>query len=202
MPDDSSGFFVRRVLESPWPSVLVLGLIAAGLVWLAFGRDDRRLLIGGGLAGVLAVSIGIIGSVVSTDRERALAATTAFVDDAVAGRIDDLLAWLHPDATLHVARIESPGYPRESLERALKQLDGIHRIQDNTITLLDGADDGSGSIWVELACLTRTESSYGTVPSRWIFEWIPPPPGRPWKVRSITAVSVAGRVPSDGDVFR
>jgi hypothetical protein len=202
MPDDSSGFFVRRVLESPWPSVLVLGLIAAGLVWLAFGRDDRRLLIGGGLAGVLAVSIGIIGSVVSTDRERALAATTAFVDDAVAGRIDDLLAWLHPDATLHVARIESPGYPRESLERALKQLDGIHRIQDNTITLLDGADDGSGSIWIELACLTRTDSSYGTVPSRWIFEWIPPPPGRPWKVRSITAVSVAGRVPSDGDVFR
>jgi hypothetical protein len=190
------------VLESPWPSVLVLGLIAAGLVWLAFGRDDRRLLIGGGLAGVLAVSIGIIGSVVSTDRERALAATTAFVDDAVAGRIDDLLAWLHPDATLHVARIESPGYPRESLERALKQLDGIHRIQDNTITLLDGADDGSGSIWIELACLTRTDSSYGTVPSRWIFEWIPPPPGRPWKVRSITAVSVAGRVPSDGDVFR
>jgi hypothetical protein len=202
MPEDTSGFFVRRVLESPWPTAVVLGLSAALLIWLALGRDDRRLLVGGGLAGVLAISIGIIGSVVWTDRERALAATTAFVDDAVAGRVGELLAWLHPDATLHVARIESPGYPRESLERALNQLDGPHRIQDNAITLLEGADDGSGSIWVELACLTRTDSSYGTVPSRWIFEWIPPPPGRPWVVRSITAVSVAGRTPSSSEVLR
>jgi hypothetical protein len=202
MPEDTSGFFVRRVLESPWPTVVVLGLLAAFLIRLAFGRDDRRLLLAGGVAGAFAVTVGVVGSLVRTDRERALAATTAFVDDAVAGRIDDLLAWLHPDATLHVARIESPGYPRESLERALVQLEGVHRIQDNTITLLDGADDDSGSIWVELACLTRTDSSYGTVPSRWIFEWIPPPPGRPWEVRSITAVSVAGRVPSGGDVFR
>jgi hypothetical protein len=202
MPDDTSGFFVRRVLESPWPTVVVLGLMAAALVWLALVRDDRRLLIGGGVLGLLAILVGVVGTMVVTDRERALAATTAFVDDAVAGRIDDLLAWLHPDATLHVARIESPGYPRESLERALGQLDGVHRIQDNSITLLDAADDGSGSIWVELACLTRTDSSYGTVPSRWIFEWMPPPPGRPWKIRSITAISVAGRAPSRGDVFR
>ncbi|MFM1832116.1 MAG: hypothetical protein RLZZ461_432 [Planctomycetota bacterium] len=202
MPDDTSGFFVRRVLESPWPTVVVLGLMAAALVWLALGRDDRRLLIGGGILGLLAIVVGVVGTMVVTDRERALAATTAFVDDAVAGRIDDLLAWLHPDATLHVARIESPGYPRESLERALGQLDGVHRIQDNSITLLDAADDGSGSIWVELACLTRTDSSYGTVPSRWIFEWMPPPSGRPWEIRSITAISVAGRAPSGGDVFR
>jgi hypothetical protein len=202
MPDDTSGFFVRRVLESPWPTVVVLGLMAAALVWLALVRDDRRLLIGGGVLGLLAILVGVVGTMVVTDRERALAATTAFVDDAVAGRIDDLLAWLHPDATLHVARIESPGYPRESLERALGQLDGVHRIQDNSITLLDAADDGSGSIWVELACLTRTDSSYGTVPSRWIFEWMPPPSGRPWEIRSITAISVAGRAPSGGDVFR
>ena len=202
MPEDTSGFFVRRVLESPWPTVIVLGLLAAVLVWISLDREDRRLLIAGAVSVVLAVSIGVIGTLVQTDRERALAATTAFVDDAVDGRVDDLLAWLHPDATLHVGRIESPGFPRESLDRALEQLDGPHRVQDNTITLLDAADDGSGSIWVELACLTSTSSSYGMVPSRWIFEWTPPPSDGPWEVRSITAVSVAGRTPGGGDIFR
>jgi hypothetical protein len=202
MPEDTTGLLTRRMLESSWPTVIVLGLVAAVLIWVALGRDDRRLLSAGAIAGLLAIAVGVIAALVRTDREQAMAATTAVVDDAVAGRIDDLLAWLHPDATLHVGRIESPGHPRESLERALQQLDGIHRIQDNTITLLDGAVDGAGSIWVELACLTRTDSSYGTVPSRWIFEWIPPPPGRPWEIRSITAISVAGRTPSGSDVFR
>jgi hypothetical protein len=155
------------------------------------------------LGGVgLAITIAVIGSLVSTDREKALAATEAFVDDAVQGRIDDLVARLHPEATLHAGRVESPGYPREALVSALKQLDGPHRIKSNTITLLDAADDGSGAIWVELACLTSTSSSYGTVPSRWVFEWMPSAATGPWEVRSITAVSVAGRSPGGRDIFR
>jgi hypothetical protein len=202
MPEDTTGLFVRRVLESHWPTVVVLGLLAAAAVWLAFGRDDRRLLIVGLITAGIAIVVAAIGTLVVTDREQALAATEAFVDDAVDGRVDDLLAWLHPDATLHVGRIESPGFPRESLDEALGQLDGPHRVQDNTITLLDAADDGSGVIWVELACLTSTSSSYGTVPSRWIFEWLPPETGGPWEVRSITAVSVAGRTPGGRDIFR
>ena len=68
MPEDTSGFFVRRVLESPWPTVIVLGLLAAVLVWISLDREDRRLLIAGAVSAVLAVSIGVIGTLVQTDR--------------------------------------------------------------------------------------------------------------------------------------
>ncbi len=202
MPEDTTGVLAHRVLESHWPTVVVLGLVSAAIVWTAFGRDDRRLLLAGVATAVVALAIAVIGGLVTTDRERAMAATEAFVARAVDGDIDEMIAWLHPDATLHAGRIESPGHSRESLVRALEQLDGRHRITDNTITLLDAADDGSGAIWVELACLTNTSSSSGIVPSRWIFEWSPAESGRPWEIRSLTAVSVAGRTPDGRNIFR
>jgi hypothetical protein len=202
MPEDTTGFLVHRMLESHWPTVVVLAAAAAITGWLAFARDDRRLLVAGGAIAVLATGVALLGTLVVTDRESALQATRNFVLDAEEGRVNDLVAWLDPDATLHVGRVESPGYPRESLVSALEQLDGPHRVKDNTITLLDAAMDASGVLWVELACLTSTDSSYGTVPSRWIFEWMPPVDGRPWKVRSLTAVSVAGRTPGGRDIFR
>lgn len=202
MPEDTSSLLSRHVLESPWPAVLILAVAAAVVGWIALQRDDRRWLVGAAVGLALSIAVAVIGTITTTDREAAVAATRAFVQDAVEGRVDDLVARLHPDATLHVGVIEAPGFPREDLERALDQLDGAHRIKDNMITRLDAADDGFGMIWVELACLTSTASSYGTVPSRWIFEWIPPEPGRPWEVRSITAVSVAGRAPSGRDVLR
>ena len=202
MPEDTPGFLVRRVLEAPWPTVVVLALAAAVVGWLAVQRDDRRTIVAAMVLGGLSIGVAVVGTVVLTDRERAIAATRSFVDDAVSGRVDDLLLRLHPEATLHVGVIESPGMPIEDLQRALDQLDDRHRIQQNTITLLEGAKDRTGTLWTELACLTRTDSSPGTVPSRWIFEWLPGRDGDPWRVRSITAVSVAGRRPTGRDVFR
>lgn len=202
MPEDQTGFLVRHLVETTWPSVVVLAFAAAVVGWIAVQRDDRRTLAVAGVLAVLSIGVGLVGSLVETEREQALAATRAFVQDAVDGDVRSLVARLHPDATLHAGAVEAPGYPREDLERAFDQLDGIHRIQENTITLLDAAAPGDGVVWTELACLTRTNSSYGTVPSRWIFEWMPASDGGPWQVRSISAISVAGRSPSGRDVLR
>ena len=110
-----------------------------------------------------------------------------------------MLAELDPDATLHVGRIENPGRPVDELRRMLDSLRSRHRIEQNTITLLDAVGTGSNTALVELACLTRTTSSLGTVPSRWLLEW--ERESDRWMIRSITAVSIAGRTPSGRSVL-
>ncbi len=202
MPEDQTGFLVRHLIETTWPSVVLLALAAAVVGWMAVQRDDRRTLAIAAVLAALAIGTGVVGTMVETDREQVLAATRAFVQDAVGGDVPALVGRLHRDATLHAGAVEAPGYPRDDLERAFDQLDGIHRIQENTITLLDAASADDGVVWTELACLTRTDSSYGTVPSRWIFEWMRTPDDGSWRIRSISAISVAGRSPSNRDVLR
>ena len=201
MPEDQTGFLVRHLIETTWPSVVLLACAAAVAGWMAVQRDDRRTLVIAAILAVLSIGVGVVGTLVETDREQVLAATRAFVQDAVDGDVPGLVGRLHRDATLHAGAVEAPGYPREDLERAFDQLDGVHRIKQNTITLLDAAAD-DGVVWTELACLTRTDSSYGTVPSRWIFEWMRTTDEGAWRIRSVSAISVAGRSPSGRDVLR
>ena len=201
MPDDvRDSLFSQWILENPWPFSIVTLLIAATIGWIAIQRDDRRpLLVAGILAGLALLALGV-GLVVETPAEAAASATRRFVADAESGRVDLLVARLDPEATLHPGRIENPGFPVEDLRSMLDALGGVHRIERNSITLLDAVTTGGGAAVVELACLTRTSSSLGYVPSRWIFEW--EPRDGDWVIRSITAASIAGRVPGGRDVLR
>ncbi|MEC8321492.1 MAG: hypothetical protein VX012_08780, partial [Planctomycetota bacterium] len=106
---------------------------------------------------------------------------------------------LEPTATLHVARVENPGFPIDSLEQALDGLRSRYRIEENSITLLDAAP-GRETVWVELACMTRTEATGGWIPSRWILEWRDS--DGDWRVASITAMKIAGRVPDSPAILR
>ena len=201
MPDDArDSLFSQWILENPWPFTIVMLLIAATIGWIAIQRDDRRpLVVAGVLAGLAVLALGV-GIVVETPAEAAAAATQEFVEDAEAGRIDLLVARLDPEATLHPGRIENPGFPVEDLRAMLDALGGVHRIERNSITLLEAVGIGGDAAMVELACLTRTSSSLGYVPSRWIFEW--ERRNDRWMVRSITAASIAGRTPAGRDVLR
>ncbi len=201
MPDDvRDSLFSQWILENPWPFSIVALLLAATIGWIAIQRDDRRPLLAAGILAGLAVLALAIGFLVETPAEAAASATRSFVADAEAGRVDDLVARLDPDATLHPGRLENPGFPVEDLRSMLEALGGVHRIERNSITLLDAVGIGGDAAMVELACLTRTRSSLGYVPSRWVFEW-ERVDGR-WMIRSITAASVAGRVPAGRDVLR
>lgn len=203
MPETGHGGFLEvRLLESQWPTVVVLGLAAALICWFAVQRDDRRLFATGlGIAG-LALVVAVVGLLVETSRESAMAATRRFVDHAAAARIDEAFEMIHPDATLHAGRVESPGFPRADLDAALDRLRRDHRIEENSITDLEASSAPDGTVWVEMACLTRTASSYGTVPSRWVFEWHRVGDDDDWQVRSLTALSVAGRRPDGRRVIR
>lgn len=201
MPDDvRDSLFSQWVLENPWPFSIVTLLVAATIGWIAIQRDDRRpLLVAGVLAGLALLALGV-GLLVETPAEAAASATRRFVADAESGRVDLLVARLDPEATLHPGRLENPGFPVEDLRSMLDALGGVHRIERNSITLLDAVSTGREAAMVELACLTRTSSSLGYVPSRWIFEW--ERRDDDWMIRSITAASIAGRVPGGRDVLR
>ena len=201
MPDDvRDSLFSQWVLENPWPFSIVTLLVAATIGWIAIQRDDRRpLLVAGVLAGLALLALGV-GLLVETPAEAAASATRRFVTDAESGRVDLLVARLDPEATLHPGRLENPGFPVEDLRSMLDALGGVHRIERNSITLLDAVSTGREAAMVELACLTRTSSSLGYVPSRWIFEW--ERRDDDWMIRSITAASIAGRVPGGRDVLR
>lgn len=202
MPKEANtGFIEGWILDNPWPLSIMIVIAAVILVILAMQRDDRRLLkIALGTAGVGMVVLAV-GLMVETAGESARGETRRFVQAAVDGRVDDMLGTLHEDATLHVARVENPGFPRSNLENALDGLRSRHRIEENSITLLDSAESPDGSVWVELACMTRTNSTGGWVPSRWILEWRRKETD-PWRIRSITAMKIAGTVPRDAGILR
>ena len=200
MPDIArSGFFTNFVLENPWPLAGLFTIVAGTIFWLAVQRDDRRLVIPAALVFAVAAVILAVGLLVETSGEAAADRTREFVSAASDGRIDEMLAGLDSDATLHVGRIENPGLPIEDLRRMIDALGSRHRIEQNTITLINSVGTSSDTALVELACLTRTTSSIGTVPSRWLLEW-ERGSGR-WLVRSITAISIAGRTPTGRQVL-
>lgn len=202
MPTEArTGFIEGWILDGPWTLTLLLFAGAIGLVFLAISRDDSRPLwvaLGAAICGVVVLAIGLM---VETSSESARAATERFVGAAVDGRVDDLLRTLDENATLHVARVENPGFPRSNLEDALEGLRSRHRIEENSITLLDAAEAPDGIVWVELACFTRTTSSGGWVPSRWVLEWQRSDSGE-WRILSITAMKIAGSVPRDPFILR
>ena len=202
MPDNvHAGLIERWILDGPWPLAAILVLASLVLFVVASRRDDARFVpIAIGVAAA-AVAVAVIGSLVLTPGEKVRSETRSLVADAVDGDVDSMIDRLSSDATLHIGRVESPGFPFSDLTRSLGALRRSQRIEENSITALESATVGEGSVYVELACLTRTASSYGYVPSRWIIEWTEDDE-RGWEIRSITAVSIAGRTPNGRNLFR
>ena len=195
MPAEAeTGTLTRWVFENPWPLSIGLLVIAASIVGYAIRRDDHRpfrFALGFGIAGVAVLTTGLL---VETTGERAEASTRKLVALAVDGDVDGMIALLGPGATLHLGRVENPGYPRDELERNLDALRSRQRIEDNTISRLDSAEGRDGAVWVDLGCFTRTGGSGGWVPSRWVIEWSAAP-DEDLRIRSITLVNLAGRSP-------
>lgn len=202
MPSEAgTGTLTRWVLENPWPLSIVLLLLAAAIIIHAIRRDDRRPI--RFAAGVFLVAIGclVTGLLVETPGESAAKATRNLVAAAVDGRVEDMIDLFESEATLHVGRVETPGYPRSELERNLDALRSRQRIEENMITRLDSANGRGDSVWIDLACMTRTSGSGGWVPSRWILEWRIDGATEP-RIRSITLLNLAGRTPRDARFMR
>lgn len=195
-----SSLLSRYLLENPWPLGVGLALIGVVCIYLALTRDDRRLLQKGAITFAVGGLILAIGSFVQTNAESAAHATRQFVNSAAEGRIDDMIDMLDSNATLHIGRPENTGRPFDELAEELRMLEGPHRIVTNRISSLTFGSDTADTAVTRFSCVTETESSYGPVPSRWMIEWRKDELGR-WAVRRITALKIAGRIPT-GSVLR
>ena len=195
-----SSLLSRYILVNPWPLGIGLTLIGCVCMYFALTRDDRRLLQNGAIAFAAGGLILAIGAIFQTNAESAGDATRQFVTAAAEGRIDDMIDMLDPNATLHIGRPGNTGQPFDQLTDELRMLEGQHRIVTNRISSLAYGSEASDTAVTRFSCVTETESSYGPVPSRWMIEWRRDDLGR-WAVRRITALKIAGRVPT-GSVLR
>ncbi len=195
-----SSLLSRYLLENPWPLGIGLALLGMICIYIAMTRDDRNLLQRGAIALAGGGIILAIGTLYQTTAESAATATRTFVNAAADGRIDDMIDMLDSNATLHVGRPGNTGRPFDQLTEELRALEGQHRIVANRISSLNYGSNASDTAMTIFSCVTETESSYGPVPSRWMIEWRRDDTGR-WTVRRITALKIAGRVPS-GSILR
>ena len=195
-----SSLLSRYILENPWPLGIGLTLLGCACMYFALTREDRRLLQNGAISCAAGGLVLVIGAIVQTNAESASDATRQFVEAAADGRIDDMSDMLDPNATLHIGRPENTGRPFDELTDELRMLEGPHRIVSNRISSLSFGSDTSDTAITRFSCVTETDSSYGPVPSRWMIEWRRDEVGR-WAVRRITALKIAGRVPT-GSVLR
>jgi len=188
----ATGVLVRYLLENPWPLCTVLALVALLLLHLSRERDDRRFRLAALVMALVGIGAWLLSWSVDTPGERAVRVVEAFVAAAEEGRVRQMREWLAPDASLHYGALTAPGMDRAELDRSLSQLEDRHRIESNSITKLraGAVDDATGV--AELGCLTTTRSSFGPVPSLWLFRVERQDDGR-WLIRRIAAISIAGR---------
>lgn len=189
-----SSFFTRYVLENPWPLGIALLIACAICVYIAMQRDDRRIFTGALGAAILAIAILVLGLTYETTAESAARATKTFVQAAVDGRTDDMIATLDPSATLHLGGPESPGISLDELERDIRTLDRTNRIESNRMSALRFGSNEADTAVTKFTCVTITESSYGPVQSKWMIQWRRDSKGI-WRIRRLTAIEIAGKTP-------
>jgi len=181
-------------LENPWPIVLLCAAAGLVLVMLWIRQGDGRLAV----ASLVVLAVGglvfLVESIVTTPAEHGVSLVRGIVRMAEAGDDDGIILVLDPNASIHIGSLENTGRPFDDLEDSIRSLKGSNRITDNWITRLEGTTVDSDRATVNLACLTSTERSYGSVPSSWVFDVRRTPQGD-WLVRRLAFESLMGRTP-------
>jgi len=191
--------------ERPFVPVLLLGLAAAALGWMAVARDDRRFLTAAAVAGGMAVLLATTAWLVATPGERAEALVDRFVEAAERADFDGpdgMFTLLADDASLHFGKETNPGLAIDRLESALSTLGRRHRIRENTVLSRSGETVDGGRGRVALFCRTITESSLGgPVLTRWVFVAAPDPGDGEMRIRQVVFETIGNR-PADASVLR
>ncbi|MEY3026263.1 MAG: hypothetical protein RL136_182 [Planctomycetota bacterium] len=184
--------------ENPIPLAVLLGAVAAFLVFRAVTGGGRRELLLAATAAGLSAGALLVGRTVVTPGEHARATTERLVDAAVAAKVDDAYALFTPDAVLNYGRRESQGVSLTGIRRALESLATVNRIDSNRITRLDFQTLDASTGEAELLCSTGTVRSTMMVPTRWIVRVRrigDAAAGGSWRIDRITFVSLFGKPP-------
>lgn len=191
-PDES--LLGHYFLENPWPLGLFSLAVTLILALIWYQQGNGRIAIASGVALIITGAIFLLEAVVVTPAEHATVLIRSVVDSAEAGEPDAILETIAPNASLHLESLQQPGRPFSDLEGSIRSLERANRISDNWVTGLRGWTLDSNRAIVHLACLTTTESSYGSVPNTWVFEVRRSPDGA-WRIQRIVFESLMGRTP-------
>ena len=182
------------LIENPWPIGLLSGALLLIFTVVFLRNGELRALV------AALIALGCLGGVVlldlaiTTPAEHGERVVRAMVRSAEAGDPEALLEHLSPDASLHMGDIRRPGRSFTELQRSLRTLERANRITDNWVTKLKGTSLPDECARVSLACITTTTSSYGSVPTTWLFELEEQPDGR-WLVTRVVFESIMGEAP-------
>lgn len=195
-PAPDVGFFIRYVLENPYPLTIALALIALALGWLGLTDNRRPLIAIAVICALVAAGVLITGMTVTTSGEHARRITRQFVNAVVANDLNTAMALMTPDASLAVGSPQNPGRDRQFIHGRLADLSQRYPIQSNTITTLRSYSQPNDAAIVHLACRTSA-GGYGPTPSQWVLHIHRDADGQ-WRIRRLTAISIALRRPDPG----
>lgn len=172
------------LLENPWPIAIVLLILGAALVIIAYRTGGRRVKIAAAVVGALAAALVALAYLVTTDREAIDRNTESLVGAAVVPvELDVFRQTLSKDVRLFDRDYQSI-------------LDGIQRGLDRwnvryayiTGLEVDQTGDQGRSY---LAVITRLDSNIGggSTLTRWMLHWKKEPDGA-WRVVKIEWLSI------------
>lgn len=180
--------------ENPWPIGLVSGVLLLIFIVLFLRSGEVRTLVAALVAFALLSGVLLLDYLITTPAEHGETVVRSMVRSAEAGEPDELIEQLSKNASLHMGDVRKPGRSFADLERSLRTLERANRITDNWVTRLEGMTVAADRAEVSLACITTTSSSYGSVPTTWVFELRRQPDGR-WLVTRVVFESIMGEAP-------
>lgn len=197
MPDPpSTNLLSRYVLENPYPLTIFAAVAAFILLIVALREGRKSMLTAAGITALLGAIVWTVGTVVTTPAEHGERVTRTVIETAVSGDVSATLGHFTEDAALAIG---SPTAPGLSLNVMRNRLDNLHRrftIESNRITRLRGYTESETTAVVHASCSTVVSGGYGSTGSQWIFRVEQQPDGT-WMVTRLTAISIAGRTPSN-----
>jgi hypothetical protein len=194
------GGLTRYLFETPTTTGVTLAIIALVAVVLCnrAGKLEKGLKIAGVLA-LVGVGCFIAATLVTTDRERMLAASTELVDAASKGDASALERMLAKDCTLKMGRGQAAS--REAIFALVSRYpgEGGMTVSSHRIASSQAVRDGEGTGRTQLKVFVRVkESPYDAATgSTWRLHWRKS--GEAWQVFAIECLQI-DTVGDPGDI--
>lgn len=183
------------LLESPWLVCIALLTVAVALWLVGWRRAQRRPVIAGAIAAVLAGIVLLIAALVETDRERMARRTRELVRAAVTPvNLDTFRETLSENASFF-------GRDREQIVSTLERSAGRWRVRQAYITRLETHQDDESHGQTYFSVITPLDTSFGggSAQTRWLLSWTKEPDGQ-WRVTRIKWLTLNDRDARESDL--
>ncbi len=195
-PDEwPTPWLTHLTLENPWPMLVTLGAIGAGLIVIGRRREQKRKIVAGIVFAVLGVLIWLAGLLISTDREMMVNRTRLLVKAAVMPVAMEVFGEL----LSRDVRLFDHDY--ESILRMIGRAEDRWGVKSAWITNLQVRQDGPQRGVTYLSVITRVDSRYGggATQTRWLLHWRKETDGL-WRLVKIEWIELGDRPAQEGDL--